>query len=176
MKLPWYPGGPFFPGGHNILLTFSNSCDLPDDVFGEGEVKPVRQQKKKLANGTTKKRVASDVCNLTFWAGRRALSSIGCSTLNQSLKGRHGMAVLTFYRIRHRPLLRDIRLDDICAKPPPISCLPSRIDRQLTTGLPSSFFGFDQPNCNKVRPRPTQILRNTNKSSLCPRWQNHNLA
>jgi hypothetical protein len=37
------------------------SCDLPDDVFGPGEVKPSRPQKKKMANGATKKRSASDV-------------------------------------------------------------------------------------------------------------------
>lgn len=41
--------------------TFSFSCDLPDDVFGPGEVKPSRPQKKKMANGVSKKRSAPDV-------------------------------------------------------------------------------------------------------------------
>lgn len=41
-----------------------NSYDLPDDVFTEGEIKPVRPQKKKAANGTAKKRSAGDVCLL----------------------------------------------------------------------------------------------------------------
>jgi hypothetical protein len=118
-------------------------------------VKPVRQQKKKLANGTTKKRVASDVCHLQFRIGPR-LEQYCCSTLNNLSIGQPEMAVLTFYRIHHRSLQRDIRPDDICAKPPPISCLPSRIDQQLTTGLRNSFFGLDQPNCTKIKPRPTQ--------------------
>ena len=36
----------------------SYSCDLPDDVFTEGEVKPARSSKKK-AGGTSKKRGAT---------------------------------------------------------------------------------------------------------------------
>ena len=137
-------------------------------------MKPIRQQKKKLANGTTKKRVASDVCHLQFRSGPR-LEQYCCSTLKYLSIGRPKMTVLTFYRIHHRPLQRNIRLDDICAKPPH-SCLPSRIDRQLTTGLRNSFFGLDQPNCTKIKPRPTQNVRNTNKSSIRPSWQNHNQA
>jgi hypothetical protein len=93
------------------------------------------------------------ICN--FGAGR-GLSNIAAQLLNNLSIGRPEMAVLTFYRIYHRSLQRDIRRDDICAKPPQISCLPSRIDQQLTTGLRNSFFGLDRPNCTKIKPRPTQ--------------------
>lgn len=37
------------------------SYDLPDDVFSEGDVKPMRPQKKRPVNGTTKKRSAMEV-------------------------------------------------------------------------------------------------------------------
>jgi poly(A) polymerase len=37
------------------------SYDLPSDVFTDGEVKPVRAQKKKATNGHSKKRGATDV-------------------------------------------------------------------------------------------------------------------
>lgn len=50
-----------------IQLIFCNSCDLPDDVFAEGEVKPMRASKKKpVKNGSGKvapnnKRASNDV-------------------------------------------------------------------------------------------------------------------
>lgn len=40
------------------------SWDLPSDLYEEGEVKPTRSQKKKAANGTAKKRPATEVCDL----------------------------------------------------------------------------------------------------------------
>jgi hypothetical protein len=53
------------PGARGGEGWFTNtkipSCDLPDDLFGPGEVKPSRPQKKKNNNGMTKKRSATDV-------------------------------------------------------------------------------------------------------------------
>jgi poly(A) polymerase len=46
------------------LTKFTTSFDLPDDCFDPGEVKPARPQKKKAMNGTTKKRSATEVCEL----------------------------------------------------------------------------------------------------------------
>jgi hypothetical protein len=44
------------------------SCDLPDDCFDAGEVKPARPQKKKqaAANGVAKKRSLADVRRPTY--------------------------------------------------------------------------------------------------------------
>jgi poly(A) polymerase len=47
---------------HSTALLTLDSYDLPSDVFTEGEVKPIRLQKKKTTNGTSKKRGATDVC------------------------------------------------------------------------------------------------------------------
>ncbi|KAE8451181.1 hypothetical protein EG329_004345 [Mollisiaceae sp. DMI_Dod_QoI] len=44
--------------GHARRLV--NSYELPDDLFGEGEIKPTKPQKKKVTNGSAKKRPASD--------------------------------------------------------------------------------------------------------------------
>jgi hypothetical protein len=40
------------------------SYDLPDDLFSEGDVKPTRPPKKKTVNAVTKKRAATEVCNV----------------------------------------------------------------------------------------------------------------
>ena len=46
-----------------VWLISTASYDLPDDIFGEGEVKPTRPHKKKTINGAAKKRAANEVCN-----------------------------------------------------------------------------------------------------------------
>ena len=52
----------------DIWLISTASYDLPDDVFGEGEVKPTRPHKKKTVNGATKKRGATEVCTVPAFA------------------------------------------------------------------------------------------------------------
>jgi len=51
---------------HCFSCLLSNSSDLPADLFEEGEVKPTRPQKKKTANGTSKKRAATEVCDMSY--------------------------------------------------------------------------------------------------------------
>jgi hypothetical protein len=44
-----------------MFNNYLYSYDLPDDVFGEGDVKPARPLKKTKANGATKKRTSTEV-------------------------------------------------------------------------------------------------------------------
>ncbi|RDL40424.1 Uncharacterized protein BP5553_00403 [Venustampulla echinocandica] len=48
------------PEFNALNVTHTKNYDLPDDVFCEGEIKPVRPQKKKAANGVAKKRSATE--------------------------------------------------------------------------------------------------------------------
>ncbi|RDW71154.1 hypothetical protein BP6252_07717 [Coleophoma cylindrospora] len=59
----------------NVIHT--RNCDLPDDLFGEGEVKPSRPQKKKSANGT-KKRSATEETS-TAPASKRQQTSVAAA-------------------------------------------------------------------------------------------------
>lgn len=43
-----------------LAVAHVKNYDLPDDVFGEGEVKPARPQKKVKTNSATKKRVSTE--------------------------------------------------------------------------------------------------------------------
>jgi hypothetical protein len=57
-------------------LKLIHSYDLPEDLFGDGETKPTRPQKKKpLANGNSKKRPATDVCS--FPTSTKKLITVG---------------------------------------------------------------------------------------------------
>jgi len=146
------------------LLIVHNSCELPDDLFEEGEVKPARPQKNKKANGTTKKRPATEVCDLLYLRPTCALFRHE-SFLHWKLVPVHVFrtATLTFIGLESSASEETADLCGCCwmilCEATQLPCLHSRIDRHLTTGFQrhslTNFRTSNASNPNAIKAPPS---------------------
>jgi hypothetical protein len=132
------------------------SYDLPDDLFSEGDVKPTRPPKKKTANSVTKKRAATEVCNVS--ASAMHIYEVWSVLIDSRARSQDLITVLTMCRTRMGCLQRGNNKPlcqlhhKTCAKLPK-SVLYSPIDRPLTTCL-FRIISSDQPTTILNAPSP----------------------
>jgi hypothetical protein len=123
------------------------SYDLPDDVFTDGEIRPLRPQKKKVLNGATKKRSAAEVCEVLYPQIRKAVSILNQRLARVAIKPLilkivTVLTVIGFIGIHSRQKTADLgrvkSSTNFCAESPQ-SSFPSPIDQHLTAGLLEFF-------------------------------------